>query len=161
MKLRSLRLTVIGFVIMLIVASRAPRATPPPVDVVATIALQLAYEMFTMSAAAASPTPLPATVTPTLSPTEIPALEPTRSGPIPKPKITEFTGCYYGPGPEFGLDSNIELNQRVDIVGIGSVAGWYVIINPYFHKQCWVEAKYLEIDPANDLSALPMMTPVP
>jgi hypothetical protein len=137
-----------------------PRATQPEVDVAGTLAVQMAANMLTQTAGASSPTPQPATVTPTPSPTETPTAEPTR-GQVKRPAIKQFTGCYYGPGLEYGLDSNISENKKVQIVGIGSVPGWYVIINPYFHKQCWVAASDLEVDPAMDLSSLPVMTPRP
>jgi hypothetical protein len=99
--------------------------------------------------------------TPTLLPTETLTPEPTENKPLKRTVIKVFTGCYYGPGPEYTLDSNISPGKKVDIVGVGSVPGWYVIVNPYFHKQCWVNANDLEIDPARDLTTLPVMTPIP
>lgn len=160
MKLRLSRLIVLGIVIVLFVSACAPQATPPPtVDMGATMAVQIMQEMLTQTALAASPTPLPATAT--LVPTETVSPVPTEKKPLKRTVIKIFTGCYYGPGPEYTLDSNISEGRRVEIVGIGSVPGWYVIINPYFHKQCWVNANDLEIDPARDLSTLPVMTPMP
>lgn len=159
MKLRYSSLIVLGIGLIVVLSACTPQATPPPVDTAATMAIQLMQEMLTQTATAASPTPLPPTVTPI--PSETPSPEPTENKPLKRTVIKVFTGCYYGPGPEYTLDSNIEEGRKVDIVGIGSVPGWYVIINPYFHKQCWVNANDLEIDPARDLSALPMMTPMP
>lgn len=160
MKLCLSRLIVWGIVIVILVSACAPQSTPPPtVDMGATMAVQIMQEMLTQTALAASPTPLPATAT--LIPTETPSPVPTEKKPLKRTVIKTFTGCYYGPGPEYTLDSNISEGRRVDIVGIGSVPGWYVIINPYFHKQCWVNANDLEIDPARDLSTLPVMTPMP
>ena len=159
MKQLSSSLVVIGIVLVVILSACAPQVTPPPVDTAATMAIQFMQEMLTQTAAAASPTPLPATAT--LIPTETPSPQPTEAKPLKRTVIKTFTGCYYGPGPEYTLDSNISEGRRVDIVGIGSVPGWYVIINPYFHKQCWVNANDLEIDPARDLSTLPVMTPIP
>ena len=161
MKLRLSSLVVLGIVLVMTISACAPEATPPPVDTAATLAIQLMNEMFTQTALAASPTPLPVTATQTPIPTETATLEPTSSGPLKRTEIRKFTGCYYGPGPEYTLDSNIAERKKVDIVGVGSVPGWYVIINPYFHKQCWVNANDLEIDPARDLSTLPVMTPIP
>jgi hypothetical protein len=160
MNLRYRILIGIGLAAILTVLACTPQATPEPVDTVNTLAVQMASRMLTQTATAASPTPLPATVTPTPNPTETPTVEPTK-GQAKRPAIKAFTGCYYGPGLEYGLDSNISENKKVQIVGIGSTPGWYVIINPYFHKQCWVAASDLEVDPAMDLSALPVMTPKP
>ena len=162
MSLPPLRFTIIVFAAISIVSACAPKSTPSPsVDSIATISHQLAYQMLTQTAAAASPTPLPPTATVPPSITDTPLPEPTPSGPVKRPVIKIFTGCYYGPGPEYTLDSNIAAGKKVDIVGVGSTPGWYVIVNPYFHKQCWVEAAALEIDPAMDLSTLPVMTPMP
>ena len=159
MKLRLSSSVVLGIVLICIVSACAPQATPPPVDAAATIAIQLMQEMLTQTASAASPTPLPATAT--LLPTATLTPEPTENKPLKRTVIKVFTGCYYGPGPEYTLDSNISPGKKVDIVGVGSVPGWYVIVNPYFHKQCWVNANDLEIDPARDLTTLPVMTPSP
>ncbi len=159
MKLRVPGLVVWGVVLLVLVPACAPKATPPPVDAAATIAMQLAQGMLTQTASAASPTPLPPTAT--LIPTETLTPAPTENIPLKRTVIKVFTGCYYGPGPEYALDSNISAGKKVDIVGVGSVPGWYVIVNPYFHKQCWVNANDLEIDPARDLSTLPVMTPIP
>ena len=159
MKPRIPTLLVFGIALTLILSACAPQATPPPVDSAATMAIRLMQEMLTQTATAASPTPLPATAT--LIPTETLTPEPTEAKPLKRTTIRVFTGCYYGPGLEYTLDSNISEGRRVDIVGVGSVPGWYVIINPYFHKQCWVNANDLVIDPARDLSTLPVMTPIP
>lgn len=160
MKLRSTRLVVTGAALVFLISACAPQvASTPAVDIAGTMAVQLMQAMLTQTATAASPTPLPATATPV--PTETLTSMPTEKKPLKRTVIKVFTGCYYGPGPEYTLDSNISEGRRVDIVGIGSVPGWYVIINPYFHKQCWVNANDLEIDPNRDLSTLPVMTAVP
>lgn len=160
MKLRASRLVLLGSVLVMMLLACTQQAEPtPPVDVAGTMAIQLMQQMLTQTATAASPTPLPPTAT--LIPTETLTPEPTEAKPLKRTVIKVFTGCYYGPGPEYTLDSNISEGRRVDIVGIGSVPGWYVIVNPYFHKQCWVNANDLEIDPNRDLSTLPVMTPMP
>ena len=158
---RKLNLIMVGLGVILIAAACKPESTPTPVDSIGTLAAELAYVMMTQTAAASSPTPLPATATPVPSPTETATVEPTQSDSVKRPVIKTFTSCWYGPGPNYTLDSNISEGKKVEIVGIGSVPGWYVIINPYFHKQCWVAADDLEIDPAMDLSILPVMTPKP
>ena len=160
MNLRYRILTALGLATILLILACTPQGTQPAVDVAGTLAVQMASVMLTGTAGASSPTPLPATVTPAPSPTETPTVEPTKDQ-IKRPTIRTFTGCYYGPGLEYGLDSNISENKKVQLVGIGSVPGWYVIINPYFHKQCWVAAGDLEVDPAMDISWLPVMTPRP
>jgi len=39
------------------------------------------------------------------------------------------------------------------------VAGWYIIINPYFNTQCWIPAENLILDPGFNPAAYPTMTP--
>lgn len=158
MNLRFMRLIVIPAAAMLL-ASCAPKAVTPTVDVMGTAVAQAAYDLMTQTAAAASPTPLP-TDTPTPLPTDTPTLTAT-VGPPKRPVILNFTGCWFGPGPTYVLESNISAGKKVDLLGVGSVPGWYIIRNPYFHKPCWVQAADLQIDPATDLSTYPIMTPGP
>ncbi len=163
MKLRFPPVLVIGLMVILIVTACAPKATPPPVDIIGTMSVQLASQMLTQTAAAYSPTPLPPTATLTPLPvTETPTAEPTSSEPPKRPYVITFAACWLGgPGPNNPLDSNINEKTRVDILGIGSVEGWYIIRNPYFHKPCWIKAVNLNIDPRTDMSQFPVMTPEP
>jgi hypothetical protein len=158
MSLRFMRLMVIPAAAVLL-TSCASQATPLPADVMATAVAQAAYDLMTQTAAAASPTP-PPTATFTPVPTDTPTLTPT-IGPVRRPQIIRFTGCWFGPGPTYVLESNISANKRVDLLGVGSEPGWYIIRNPYFHKPCWVKAEDLQIDPGTDLSQYPVMTPGP
>src|SRR5262249_1100271 len=144
------RLAVFVLAATLIAPGCTPKATPPPVDAMATAVAHAAFELLTQTAAAASPTP-PPTQTFTPSPTPQPPT-PTSSEPPKRPKILVFTGCWYGPGLAYTLESNISAGKRVDLLGIGSEPGWYIIRNPYFHKPCWVKAADLEIDPATDIT---------
>lgn len=162
MKLRFFPLTVIGLTAILIITACAPKATPIPVDAISTAAVEAVYALLTQTAAASSPTPPPPTLTLSPVPTETPTIEPTSSEPPKRPYLTTFASCWLGgPGPNNPLDSNINEKTRVDILGIGSVEGWYIIRNPYFHKPCWIEAVNLNIDPNMDLSQFPVMTPEP
>lgn len=158
MNKKNLNITKISFAIALIVTACTPKATPTPVDIAGTAA-QLAAVMLTQTVAAYTPTPLPPTVTPTLAFTDTPIPSPTNSKPPRRPVVTEFTGCWTGPGPTFTLISNISPKKSVLILGTGSEPGWYVIRNPYFNNPCWIEAIYLDIDPNMDLSGFPPMTP--
>jgi len=159
-KFKFLRIQIIGFVIALMGTACTPKATPTPVDIIGTTAAQLAMVMLTQTAGAYSPTPLPPTVTPTPSITDTPVAPPTQ--PPKRPSTTEFTACWKGgPGPKYTLSSNIDPKKYVDVIGIGSEPGWYVIRNPYFHDPCWIEIAHLKIDPAMDFSVFPVMTPGP
>ena len=134
--------------------------TPPPVDTVSTAVFQQVFVPLTQTALAASPTPA---ITPTFTPTFTATLtpKPTWNAPPKRPLTTAFAGCWKGPGPQYTLISNIDEKKYVELLGVGSVPGWYVIKNPYFHNPCWIEAIYLKLDPKLDTSKYPVMTPAP
>jgi hypothetical protein len=75
------------------------------------------------------------------------------------PKVKGLAPCYTGPGPSYDLIVNITDFNDVPIVGIGSVPGWYVIINPSFNSQCWIAAENLIIDPNSNYEAMPTVMP--
>jgi len=150
----------IGLEIIFITTACTPKATATPVDIMGTAA-QLALVMLTQTVAAFSPTPMPPTDTPTPSFTDTPAVTPTKTAPPKRPVVMEFTGCWTGPGDTYTLISNIDPKKYVDVIGIGSVPGWYVIRNPYFHNPCWIEIAHLKIDPNMNFSIFPVMTPGP
>ena len=161
MNTKFLRITIISIAITIIGAACTPQATPTPVDVIGTTAAELAMVMLTQTAGAYSPTPPPPTITLTPSFTETPTAEPTRSEPPKRPVVLEFTGCWTGPGEQYTLISNIDPKKYVDVIGIGSEPGWYVIRNPYFRNPCWIQIADLKIDPNMDFSVFPVMTPGP
>lgn len=145
---------------MVLVSACAPKTVPTPtVDVVATRSVELASQMMTQTVAAYSPTPLPSpTFTATPAFTETPTLEPTPAT-TAMPKVTGYAPCYKGPGQTYALISNIADTKNVEMIGVGSVPGWYVIKNPYFYVQCWIAAENLILDPSFDISAYPTVTP--
>jgi len=160
MNFKFLRNPILGIVIILINGACAPEATPPPVDIMGTAA-QLAMVMLTQTVEAYSPTSPPPTETATPSFTDTPLVTPESTKPPKRPGTTEFTGCWTGPGPAYTLISNIDPKKYVDVIGIGSEPGWYVIRNPYFHNPCWIEIAHLKVDPKMDFSVFPVMTPGP
>jgi hypothetical protein len=72
MKLRYGNLIVSGLTVILFSMACTPQATPPPEDMVNTLAVQMASILLTQTAAASSPTPLPDTALSTASPTDTP-----------------------------------------------------------------------------------------
>lgn len=151
--------TVLG--VTFIIGACTPKATPPPVNSMDTMVAKLAFGMMTQTAAAASPTPLPATATPIPSPTEA-----ATATVQPAPGSSELigivkgqAGCWFGPGPTYQLESYITDTKKVKLLGVGSVPGWYIVLNPYFNKPCWIKASDISIDPAVNVSTLPVMTP--
>ncbi len=143
-------------------APQAPAA--PTVDVAGTLSVELASMMMTQTVAAYSPTPPPSpTFTAAPPVTETPTVPPAPVSTI-MPKVmeaggSEYAPCYLGPVADGNkLSSQISSYKDVEFVGMSSVAGWYVIMNPYFHTKCWIEAKNLILDPSFDVSAFPTVT---
>lgn len=160
-----LRKLALASLLAITITACAPQApATPTVDVVGTVAAQLASDMLTQTAGAVTPTPIPPTETPTLAVTDTPSA-PTEKPQVNPPRLIAQTGCWTGPGDTYTLISNIELNQQgrknVIILGMGSEPGWVVIRNPYFNNPCWVKLESMEIDPNMDLSGYPLMTPGP
>lgn len=157
---------VLTAVFSLALISCAPQTTAAPtVDVVGTMAIELAAMMQTQTAGAVTPTPVPPTASATPVFTETSASPPTET-PVPRqPAVVVFAGCYTGPGETYTLISNIDPSIRnsgrqiVTILGIGSEPGWVVIRNPYFNNPCWINLENLEIDAGYDLTQFPVMTP--
>ncbi|MBI5952407.1 MAG: hypothetical protein HY865_12185 [Chloroflexi bacterium] len=138
----------------------APTPVPTPtVDVIGTMSMELASAMMTQTAAAYSPTPLPSPTFTAMPPvTETPTL-PTEPVATPMPKVMGQAPCYTGPGSSYPLTSNITSTKRVELIGVGSVPGWYVIKNPYFYSPCWIAAENLVFEPGFDVSVYPTITP--
>jgi uncharacterized protein YgiM (DUF1202 family) len=146
------------FVLSLLINACAPQApATPTVDIVGTMAVQMASSMQTQTALAYSPTPLPVTDTPI--PTETVTPQPTKDPTINVVTVIRKQACFTGPGETYALTSNILATERVEFLGIGSVAGWYVIRNPYFESPCWIPADAIELDPNMDINAFPTITP--
>jgi len=146
-----------------VVSACAPQATTPTLDVVGTVAAQLAADMLTQTAAAPTSTPLPPTETPTPAITDAPPELPTEP-PVPKPPaVIVFAGCWTGPGDTYTLISNIDPGPRgrrvVTILGVGSVEGWIIIRNPYFNNPCWIRIENMQIESTTHLYDYPIMTP--
>jgi hypothetical protein len=164
MKRGFLYLIVIGFTAMVLISmSGCTASTPPPPtpDIAGTIAVQLASSMLTQTVAAYSPTPPPAT--PTLEPTIVPETATPEYVATNRPQVMHDpqAACWKGGPPDLGykLDSNISSYKKVELIGVGSISGWYVIKNPYFNAPCWISAADLNIYSDNDLSAFPIITP--
>lgn len=113
--------------------------------------------MQTQTAAARSAMPPTSTATDVPTPTLTP--EPTKDPTKNVITVVNYTGCYYGPGPNYPLQSHINVPKDVELLGIGSVEGWYVISGPYFYSACWVSAADVQIDADVDLARFPVMTP--
>jgi hypothetical protein len=134
--------------------------------VIGTISMELAYTMQTQTAAAASPTPLPVTNTPFPTPTETQPPEPTwdPNNHTVIVATNEAAGiskaaCWFGPGSSYNLESYITNHKEVELLGVGSVPGWYIVKNPYFHQPCWISAAEVKIPEGMGLATYPVISP--
>lgn len=151
------------FLAGVVIAACAPQASTPTLDVVGTVAAQLAADMLTQTAAAPTSTPLSPTETQPPASTDAPP-EPPTEPPVPKPPaVIVFAGCWTGPGESYTLISNIDPGPRgrrvVTILGVGSVEGWIIIRNPYFNNPCWIRIENMQIESTTHLYDYPIMTP--
>jgi len=104
---------------------------------------------------ALNPTPTPsATAIPTRTPTA--TQTPTPQNPI----VIRDTLCWTGPDSLYPVVSSIKAGIQVELLGQGSLEGWWVISNPIYHSPCWMRESDLQIDPS-DFSNLPIFTPPP
>ncbi len=153
-------LTRISLLLILVAAACAPAQATPAANSLATAVAAAAFNLMTQTAAAASPTPSP-TASSTPLPLDTPTPDATQTPAHSQPMVNTFAACYFGPGGTYALESNISKGKRVELLGVGSVSGWYIIRNPYFHRPCWIAASQLNIDPGVNTAALPIMTPGP
>jgi uncharacterized protein YgiM (DUF1202 family) len=107
-----------------------------------------------LTASAAAPPPIP-TPTATMSST------PTPIATAKNPMVARLTLCWTGPGNAYPVVSSVKPDTVVELLGIGSVPGWYIITNPRYGDMCWIEAKNLQMDPSYDVSRLKVYNPPP
>jgi hypothetical protein len=138
--------------VALLGACNLPSATPAAGDAKDIVTTWAAA---TLTAAGAS-APLPsatsvpaASDTPPATATEIiPTATPQN------PLVLETTLCWEGPGAQYEVVSALKKDERVELIGQGSLSGWWIVDNPIYHDPCWVQAKDLLIEPGYDLSGL-------
>ena len=108
----------------------------------------------------------PATIsTPAAKPTETP-IPPDTDTPLPtntpqNPLVMETNLCWKGPGSQYEVVSALKQGERVELIGQGSIAGWWIVNNPIYHDPCWAQAVYLQIEPGYNTTSLPIYTPPP
>lgn len=162
MKVKFHRFAILALITSLLAAGcGAPAEAVPTVDAIGTLSADLASVMLTQTAMAYSPTPPAPTATPIPLETATPTAEPASAEPVATsmPEVIGFSPCYTGPGETYALTSNISDTKKVELIGVGSVPGWYVIENPYFWSPCWIRAEHLKIESDVDLSAFPVISP--
>jgi hypothetical protein len=107
--------------------------------------------------AAAAPAPLPGP--PATAAASITPAPPTAAP--QNPTVTTLALCWTGPGNAYPVVSSVKAGTAVELIGVGSVPGWFIIPNPKYHDPCWIEAKNVKIDPNYNLSTLRVYNPPP
>lgn len=157
---------ILSLLIIFLSGCSTSQPAAPTVDVIGTISMELAYIMQTQTAAATSPTPLPVTNTPLPTPIETQSPEPTwdPNNHTVTVVTNEAAGisqaaCWFGPGSSYNMESYITNGKEVELLGVGSVPGWYIIKNPYFYQPCWISTTEVKIPEGMDLSTYPVISP--
>jgi hypothetical protein len=97
--------------------------------------------------------------TPTALPTNTPM--PTIISTPQKPTVTEDTLCWLGPGIHYEVVSSIKKDTEVELLGVGNISGWLIVLNPRYHDPCWIMQSVMQIDPNTDLSSLTVYSAPP
>lgn len=151
------RFTLVGTVLLLaIIACNIPTATPT-LDVGATSVAATLSALQTGVFASQTALAVDKTSTPAVTNTLQLQISPTSGN----PHIIRDALCWVGPGNAYEVVSSVKTGTQVQLLGRGSLAGWYIINNPIYHDPCWIEAANLQIDPGYDLSGLPIINPPP
>ena len=151
------RFAFVGMMLMLaVMACNLPSPTPTLNFSATMLAATLSA---LQSSVSASQTSLPAadSSTPIPSNTIPPQITPTQGN----PHVIHDALCWVGPGNVFEVVSSVKTGTQVELLGRGSLSGWYIIRNPIYHDPCWIEAANLQIDPDYNLSGLPIINPPP
>jgi len=132
----------------------------PPADVGATMIAATVSVLQTDAAASATAAVTPSPV-PSEAPTPTAYLSPTATPEPQPPVVTKVSLCYTGPGPIYPVVSSVKEGAQVNILGVGSITGWFVIENPTYHDRCWLEESNLQIDPNLNVAGLKVYNPPP
>jgi len=98
-----------------------------------------------------------ATQAPIPTDTSLPTWTPTPQNPL----VLETTLCWEGPGAAYEVVSALKKDERVELLGQGSVSGWWIVKNPIYRDPCWAQAKDLLIDPGMNTSGMQLYYPPP
>ncbi len=148
------RLASVGAALLLaIMACNLPSGTPTPSGETMVAATVSALE----TSVSASQTALPPAVTST--PAASNTLPPQVTATAGNPVVIQDALCWVGPGDAYEVVSAVKTGTQVELLGRGSIAGWYIITNPIYHDPCWIGAANLQIAPGYNLSGLPIINP--
>lgn len=129
-------------------------ASSPTPDMVATLVV---LTFSAVQTAATVSVPPPVEPEPAITETSLPTFTPTPQNPL----VLKTTLCWAGPGAAYEVVSALKQNERVELLGQGSLAGWWIVKNPIYRDPCWVLASDLQLDPNMDVTNLKIYYPPP
>jgi hypothetical protein len=142
-------------------------STQPDLELTVTaqaLYIQQTSEALSQSQAQVQPQSQPA-VASTETPNPVPVFtntaEPSATPTEQKPQIINSSLCWVGPGDKYEVVSSVSKGQTVELLGRGSISGWFIIRNPLYHDPCWVRANDLQLDASLDLNSLQIFNPPP
>jgi hypothetical protein len=152
-----MRFALAVFVLLLAdLACNLPSAPPTPDAGGTMIAVTFfAYQ----TKVSASQTALPSNITTTPVSTNTISIQFTSTP--NNPLVIRDALCWVGPGNAYEVVSAVKTGTQVQLLGRGSLSGWYIINNPIYHDPCWIEAANLQIDPGFNILGLPIINPPP
>jgi hypothetical protein len=109
----------------------------------------------TPTAAVPSPQTIAPSSTPAATETPVPTATPQN------PLVLRDTLCWIGPGNKYDVVSALKVGTRIELIGRGTIDGWWVISNPIYKDACWVQATDIQIETGFDTSALKVIAPPP
>ncbi len=123
----------------------------------------VAATIYVMQTGAASTQTALVVEVPTSAATPVPSATVTASiTPTPQnPTVTKLTLCLTGPGNVYNVVSSLKPGTQVELIGVGSVPGWFVAMNPTYHQRCWIASQDLRLDPAFNVATLKVYNPPP
>lgn len=138
----------ISSALLLVLACNLGTAAPPPSPLSVDGGIETAV-MQTLRASGvmlATPvytnTPLPPTLTPTITLTPTPA--------IPYVSVSRDTSCRSGPGMAYTYRGALRVGEKAQIVGKHTPSNYWIIVNPDGDGDCWLWGEYAAVDGNTD-----------
>lgn len=151
------RFTIVGVMLAFAVIACNLPAAAPTLDAGTTMVAATLSALQTGVFASQTALSVQVSSTPVVTDTIQPQISPTASN----PHVIRDALCWVGPGNAYEVVSSVRTGTQVQLLGRGSLVGWYIINNPIYHDPCWIEAANLQIDPGYNLSGLPVINPPP
>jgi hypothetical protein len=153
-------LAIAGLLGLALFACNLPRAAVPTPDTSGTFAARTLSALETGDAMTQAAAFASSSSTPVSPGTSVAGSIATASTAVPLDSVAlQDALCWVGPGDQYVVVSAIRNGMRVELLGTGSLPGWYIVRNPIYHDPCWIPAGDLKIDPGVNVSALPVFSP--